>query len=63
MTFEELGLSRRTANYLFKIGIRTVEQLSQLSEYELYGIRGFGYYTVREIAMKMEEKGRKFKRI
>lgn len=49
MRLSKLYLSRRVNDTLFRNGVRTVEQLRDMTEYEIEHLRGVGDKTCREI--------------
>lgn len=57
MTIEELELSVRTYNCLVRAGIRTVEDLIQLSEFEVSRIKNLGKKSFEEIMRKLNALG------
>jgi len=55
MYLEDLGLSNRSHNALFRSGVRTAEDLLQYDEESLYQIRSLGKKSIEEILTKIEE--------
>lgn len=49
MFIDELKLTRRTYNALMQNGIRTVEQLREMTEYEILKLRRIGIKAAQEI--------------
>lgn len=54
---KNLGLSIRSTKWLMKAGIDNVEQLCELTEYELFKIKNIGSGSVREIKQKLFNLG------
>lgn len=54
---EELKLSNRALNCLKRHGIESVEQLRQMSEEDLFELRGMGVKLVEEIKERLAERG------
>jgi small subunit ribosomal protein S2 len=50
---ENLGLSTRSLNALKKAGIKTAEQLQEMSEEELMAVKGLGEKSVEDILRKL----------
>ena len=61
MTIEELGLSVRAYNCLWRAGIRDLGNLLKLKVEELTKIRNLGAKTANEIIYTVESRGYKFK--
>lgn len=57
LSLDELDLNNRAYNALRRSGIRTVNQLYNLTEEELYSIRNLGGVTVRNIITSMKSLG------
>ena len=58
---EELDLSIRSQNCLKRAGINTLGELCQKSEEEMMRIRNLGRKSLKEICMKLHERGLSFK--
>jgi len=54
---EELRLSNRALNCLKRHGVNTLDQLIQMSEEDLYDLRGMGDKLVEEVAERLAERG------
>ena len=57
MSLEELDLTVRSFNALHRSGIRTVEDLANMTEYEMLKIRNLGSKSLEETKEKMLELG------
>ena len=57
MGIDELGLSSRAFNVLYKAGVQRVEQITLLDKFALLKIRGFGEGSLSEVVRKMREHG------
>ena len=53
MPVEDLGLSARAYNCLYRGGIRTVRQLSAMTEADLLALRNMGRHTLQEITERL----------
>ena len=61
MPIEDLDLSIRSYNSLKRIGIKTVDDLTQKTEDELSRVRNLGKKSLKEVKEKVYELGRQFK--
>ena len=59
---ETLGLTVRTFNCLGRAGVKSVEELLNMTQKELIRIRGMGSRSYNEIVSTLEEKGMSLKR-
>jgi DNA-directed RNA polymerase subunit alpha len=59
MSLAELELSVRATNCLESEGISTVRDLVSRSEEELLEVRNFGDTTLKEVKIRLEERGLK----
>ena len=57
MNIEEMDLSVRSYNCLKRVGIDTIEQLSEKTEDDLHRIRNLGKQSIGEIIRAMEVRG------
>ena len=57
MTIEELDFSVRTFNCLKRVGLDTVEDLTQLTEDELYRVKNLGKKSAEEVIQKLHRLG------
>ena len=56
--YESLGyLSVRSRNVLFKLGVKTIRDVCNLSQMEILAQRNTGMTTVNDIKRKLKEKG------
>lgn len=60
-SIEDLGLSVRAYNCLYRTGIRKLNEITDMTESELMSVRNMGKKTVEEITKKLEEYGLKLK--
>ena len=58
---ESVDFSLRTFNVLKRSGIETLEQLTEMFEYEVYKIRNLGRKSLLEIKSILKERGLKLK--
>jgi DNA-directed RNA polymerase subunit alpha len=56
ITLEELGLSKRTVNSLYKSKIQALNQLLQLTEQDLLALKSFGHKALMEVKSALEDK-------
>lgn len=59
---EELDLSVRSLNCLRRAGLLTVGELVQKTEEEMMRVRNLGRKSLKEVSMKLHERGLSFKR-
>ena len=57
VTIDELGLSTRTYNALSKAGIKTLQEISKMSDEELLKLDGFGATALKEIQKVLKKYG------
>lgn len=56
ITLEELGLSKRTINSLYKANIKALDQLLQLTETELIALKSFGQKAMSEVKAALADR-------
>lgn len=61
MNLEELDLSTRTYNCLMRAGIRTVDDLCNMTEDDMMRVRNLRRMSLQEILWVMKNKGLKFR--
>jgi hypothetical protein len=57
MNIQELELTVRTYNTLFRRGIRSVEQLTAMTENDVFMLRGSGVATLEDVKEALAKKG------
>ena len=57
ITIDDLELSVRTYNCLYRVGIREVEDLAKMERGEIFKIRNLGRRGLEEVVEKLKEKG------